>query len=80
MKNYFGFQTRRTPNGGYSPGFLRLFALLLVPSAGIWWFYRWIFNNDTNLLALCFLVPVSAWIWAYLIGYGTANHIDEGRH
>lgn len=77
MKNYLGFQTRRTPRGGFSRGFLLLFALLLMPSLALWGFYRWLFANDTHLLVVPFLAVMTAWIWAYLIGYGAENHLDN---
>lgn len=77
MKNYFGFDERRTATGGFSRGFLVLFALLVVPSTALWLFYRWLFAGDTTWFAVVFLVPVTAWIWAYLIGYGAENHISE---
>ncbi|WP_421084400.1 hypothetical protein [Rothia nasimurium] len=77
MKKYFSFDERRTASGGFSRGFLALFAFLLVPAASLWVFYRWLFAGDTSWFALAFLTPVTAWVWAYLIGYGADNHLGE---
>lgn len=77
MKKYFGFDNRRTSQGGISRGFLLLFLLLLVPAIAIWYFYRWLFADDTHLLVPLFIAGVTAWLWAYLIGYGSDHHTYE---
>lgn len=78
MKKYFGFDGAPAPAGGFSRGFLGLFALLLLPALGLWFFYRWNFGGNTTVLVPIFLAVTTAWIWAYLIGYGSADHLDEG--
>lgn len=77
MKDYFGFDSRRTPSGGFSRGFIALFVFLLIPSTALWFFYRWLFASDTIFLVPIFLAVMTAWVWAYLIGYGSGVHLDE---
>lgn len=77
MKDYFGFDQRSASSSGISRGFLLLFALLLVPSIALWLFYRWLFADDTHLLVPIFIGIVTAWLWAYLVGYGTDRHIYD---
>ncbi len=50
--------------------FLGLFLGLLLPSAGLWFAYRWLFKQDTALYVPLVLALVTSWFWAYLIGDG----------
>ena len=77
MKDYFVFDSRRRPWGGFSRGFIALFVFLLIPSTALWFFYRWLFASDTMFLVPIFLAVMTAWVWAYLIGYGSGVHLDE---
>lgn len=77
MRSYLGFENRSTPPGGFSRGFVVLFVLLLIPAAAVWFFYRHLFDADTSVLVPIFLSIVTAWIWAYLIGYGADGHVGE---
>lgn len=72
-----GFDERRTAGGGYSRSFLLTFILMLIPSLAIWFFYRWLFENDISWWAAGIISVVTAWFWAYLVGYGGDQHTED---
>lgn len=53
---------------GFSPSFLVLYVLLLIPSAGLWFFYRSLFQDDASVLGMVALTAITAWFWAALVG------------
>lgn len=58
-------------------GFAFLVALLCIPSATIWFFYRSLFQADASIAGLLALSAITAWLWAYLISYGDDKHTAE---
>lgn len=58
-------------------GFLLLVILLFIPSAAIWFFYRSLFQADASIAGMIALSAITAWLWAYLIGYGEDQHTAE---
>lgn len=76
LRELFSFSTRRK-SSRFSRGFLFLVLLLFVPSTAIWFFYRSLFQADASIGGMVALSAMTAWIWAYLIGYGNEQHTAE---
>ena len=64
-------------NGPSSRSFIVLISLLFIPSAAIWFFYRSLFQADASIGGMVALSVMTAWLWAYLIGFGTEDHLVE---
>ncbi|MFW0154818.1 hypothetical protein ACN08X_02055 [Rothia sp. P6271] len=73
QREHFTFDKHRT-GLRYSRGFILLFLVALLPSAGIWFFYRSLFPIDSSLVGTVILTIVTALSWAYLIGYADDRH------
>lgn len=65
---------KRSASGGYSRKFTALFLVFLVLSTALWLFYRWLFNSESSLLTVGVMSLGTAWLWAYLFGYGADQH------
>ena len=54
--------------------FALTFVLLLLPLTGVWFFYRWIFEDEANVLVPLVLGPLTSFLCAYALTGGSKPH------
>ncbi|MFW0108061.1 hypothetical protein ACN08Z_02900 [Rothia sp. P7181] len=76
QREHFTFDRHRT-GFRYSRGFILLLIVLLIPSAGFWFFYRSLFPTDSSLTGAVILTITTAVSFAYLLGYSDDRHTAD---